>query len=314
MASFCYDKNMPLQLVEVRTSDGLPLPGLLFEPETATKKVALYLHGNGSSSVFYSVEETNTMAKQLNKAGIAYFPFNNRGAHLIHKLDRLTQDGVEREPYGMIYELIHDCVQDIDGAVKYLKGLGYTTFYLIGSSTGANKICVYNHYEPRNVFSKYVMLSGGDDSGIYYEEFGKERFMKIIETAKKEVAKGNGRTLVSSKLLGNDEVWFSHQSILDIINPDGDYNTFPFNDFMNKLGISSKPLFKYYSEITKPFLVLYGSDDEYCYGDTKKVLAILKDRKNSKAEAEFEIIQDADHGFTGSEQELANIVTSYLAQ
>lgn len=304
---------MSLQLVEFRTDDGLPLPGLLFEPEPATKKVALYLHGNGSSSIFYSVEETTMMAKQLNKAGIAYFPFNNRGANLIHKLNRVTKEGVEREPYGMVYELIHDCIQDIDGAVKYLKGLGYTTFYLIGSSTGANKICVYDHYKPKNIFSKYVLLSGGDDSGIYYEEFGEERFMKILKTAKSEISKGNGRMLVPVKLLGNDE-WFSYQSILDIIDPDGDYNTFPFNDLMNKLGLSSKPLFKYYSDITKPFLVLYGSEDEYCYGDVKRVVNTLKDHKNPKAKVEFKIMQGADHGFEGREQELANIVTDYLTE
>mgnify|MGYP001563190287 CR=1 FL=1 len=88
---------MYLTLVELKTRDGLRLPGLLYEPEhKATKKVVIFLHGNGSSSAFYHVKYNNTAADVFNRAGISYFAFNNRGAHYIQKLTRKTR-GKEKE-------------------------------------------------------------------------------------------------------------------------------------------------------------------------------------------------------------------------
>jgi predicted alpha/beta hydrolase len=39
-------------LVQIATEDGLTLPGIFYEAQNS-KKAAIYLHGNGSSSVFY---------------------------------------------------------------------------------------------------------------------------------------------------------------------------------------------------------------------------------------------------------------------
>ncbi|MEK9179651.1 MAG: hypothetical protein AAB893_04255, partial [Patescibacteria group bacterium] len=131
------------QLVNFETRDHLMLPGLLYEPERKTKKILVYLHGNGSSCVFYKTDLMNCLAETLTDNGFSFFPFNNRGANLIKKLDRKLPDGTkERVLYGMTYEIIKDCVIDIDGAIEYLTSLGYNEIYLVGSSTGANKICV----------------------------------------------------------------------------------------------------------------------------------------------------------------------------
>ena len=72
--------------VQFESIDKLMLPGMLFEPEEKTKKVAINLHGNGSASVFYNFERTDSFAKELNKQNISFFTFNNRGAHYIKKL------------------------------------------------------------------------------------------------------------------------------------------------------------------------------------------------------------------------------------
>ena len=45
---------------------------------------------------------------------------------------------------GCAYERIRDCVLDIDGAVRELRRRGYRDITLIGHSTGANKIAVYD--------------------------------------------------------------------------------------------------------------------------------------------------------------------------
>src|SRR5271167_1539659 len=117
---------MENEIVQIKTVDGLTLPGYLYK-SVKSKKVAIFLHGNGSSSVFYSDELKEKQANALNKIGVSYLLFNNRGAHLIKKL---TVDG-KRKRFGMAYEKIKDCVKDIDAAILFLKKLGYEEFYLI---------------------------------------------------------------------------------------------------------------------------------------------------------------------------------------
>lgn len=291
--------------VEFDTEDGLNLPGLLYEAK-GSKKVAIHLHGNGSSSVFYDVKENNDLPNELNKKGISLLKFNNRGAHIIKKLNVKVGDEVERKKFGCAYEIIKECVFDVDGAVKFLQGLGYKEFYLIGASTGANKICVYNYYKPKNVFSKYILLCGGDDTGIYYSVLGKQKFYKLLKTSKEMIKNGKGDELVKELL--PDEM-FSYKGFYDIANPDGDYNCFPFSEAFGKAKLSTRPLFRYFKTIKIPSLVVYGENDEYAWGNVPKIVDILKSHQSI---FNYKIIKDTDHGFTGKKQELSKIISDWM--
>jgi pimeloyl-ACP methyl ester carboxylesterase len=302
---------MQLQLIHFKTNDHLTLPGILYEPDSKTNKVAIYLHGNGTSSVFYDPTK-NILGKQLADIGIAFFPFNNRGANLIKSLKKETQSGEERVLYGTAYEIIKECILDINSAISLLKEKGYSEFYLIGESTGANKIVVYNYYQQSNPVSKYILLSGGDDTGLYYNEFGKEKFKKILEISKKMIRDGHGTELISRELY--ESMPMSYQSMYDTINPDGDYNIFPFNETLNNLKLSKKELFLEYKTIHKPTLVVYGNDDEYCYGKVPECVEILRKNTSDPELFQYKIIENADHGFHGKETELFNIICNFLAK
>ena len=149
------------EFISFLSTDNIKLPGLLFKPEKKTKKVALFLNGNGSSGAFYSPTRINIIATKLHSLNVAFFPFNNRGAHYIMSLKRkidvenATEDDQteERVNFGMSYELVKDCIKDIDGAINFLKEKGYEEFYLIGMSSGANKAVVYNYYKKTNEIS-----------------------------------------------------------------------------------------------------------------------------------------------------------------
>jgi predicted alpha/beta hydrolase len=209
--------------VNFETPDRLKLPGLLFEPKEKTNKVLISLHGNGNASVFYRPEGTNSMAEELDKIGVSYFPFNNRGAHYVTKFKWL-ENGVKKEvKYGTAFELIKESVLDIDAAIKYLHSRGFSEFYLIGHSTGANKICVYDRYQKNNPVSKYILLGGGDDTGLYYQDMGAKKFFATMDRCKGEIFRGHGRKLVPANITGSI---MSYQSLFDTINPDGDYIRF----------------------------------------------------------------------------------------
>lgn len=294
------------KFVDFETSDGLTLPGLLYESR-GSKKAVIYLHGNGSSSIFYDEKEYRDLPEALYKKGISFFKFNNRGANIIKKFT-IEKDGVEeRVPFGMAYEKIRECVLDIDGAVKFLQKLGYKEFYLAGASTGANKICVYDHYKPKNIFKKYVLICGGDDTGIYYNLLGKVKFFKLLAKAKKKIENREGLE-IATETLPIGEV-FSYQGFYDIANPDGDYNCFPFSEAFKRVKISTKPLFRYFKSVKTPSIVIYGEKDEYTWGNIKKVVGTLK---KYQPDFEYKVIDGADHRFTGKQKELANIIADWL--
>lgn len=285
----------------MKTRDGLVLPGLLYRPKRSSK-VLISLHGNGTSSVFYDEKENESLSKELAKKSISFFTFNNRGAHIKKNFQVGKGKKVSK---GMAYELIKECIEDIDTAIRFLSKRGYKEFYLIGFSTGANKICVYNHYKKRNRISRYILVGGGDDTGIYYYELGKKKFYKLLEKAKRMKKKRRGDELISELV----PMIFSWKSFYDIANPDGDYNTFPFYEALRNVKLSKKPLFRYFKAIKKPSLVVYGSEDEYAWGDVSRAVNLLE---KQNPDLDYKIIQGGDHGLSGHTDKLAKIVAGWL--
>jgi pimeloyl-ACP methyl ester carboxylesterase len=291
------------KFVQFKTSDNLILPGLLFEVQTS-KEVAIFLHGNGSSSVFYF--DDYSLAKELNKKGISLLMFNNRGAHIIKKFNVESNGVVERKRFGMAYENIKESIFDIEGAVAFLEKQGYKNFHLIGTSTGANKICVFNYYRPKNNVSKYVLVSGGDDTGIYYSMLGKSKFQKILELSKKKIQEGKGEEIICD-LLPDDVL--SYKAFWDMCNPDGDYNIFPYTEVIERIKLSTKKLFRHFKSIRKSTMIIYGENDEYVPWGTEKIYKILKDYQPNFT---YKIIQATDHQYSGKIPVLAKLIAHWL--
>jgi len=302
---------MKLDFVSLLSTDKLKLPGLLFTPDKPTKKAAIWLHGMGDNGMFYNPVRMNALGNALTEAGITFLSFNNRGAH-----DKKTLRYADKDmdyQGGTHYELIADCVKDIDGAVQYLKDKKYTEFNLIGHSTGANKVCVYNQKSTKNPFAKYVLAGPGDDTGLFFEELGEASFASTLAEAKEQVKSGKGEELVAPS---SPMYPFSAQSAYDILNPDGDYNTFPFyEDTTKRLG--GKPLFQEYRKIRVPTLVVYGDRDEYVQtaGTVSDALILFEDNTHESIidDCGFLTIENADHGFHGAEKTFAAAVANWLS-
>lgn len=292
-------------LVQIKTTDGLTLPGLLYEAPRA-KEAMIFLHGNGSTTVFYDDDQRIELAKALNKKGVSFLMFNNRGAHYIKKLDFVNKGKTESKRLGTAYEKIKDCIKDIDGAIKFLEEKGYSKFYLIGESTGANKICVYHFYKLLNKVSRYILVSGADDTGIFYEQLGKKRFYELLKEAKEKIKKGKGEELIIELV---PDILTSYNAYYDTCNPDGDYNTFPYLEVIKKIKLSSKPLFRYVKSINKPTLAIYGEKDEYALEGGGTSSKILKQQCPSFT---HKVIKNGNHAFSEHQKEYAKIVTEWL--
>ncbi|MGA8807693.1 MAG: alpha/beta hydrolase [Thermoanaerobaculia bacterium] len=270
---------------------------MLYEPRRKSKRAIVWLHGGGGASVFES-RRTNLLASVFIAQGIAFFPFNNRGSGIV----RRAGDDFG----GAAFERIRDCVADIDGAVRVLWRRGYRDITLAGHSTGANKIAVYDHYKPRNRAKRYVLLAGGDDTGILYAQLGARKFNALLAKAKAMIKSRRGDDL-APPIPG--QTMLSWRALYDIANPDGDYNVFPFFEAMSGTKLSRRPL-RYIRAIRKPSLYIYGDRDEYCFDDVPRCVSILAQQVNARAE--IVIVHDADHGFSGREEELGGLIANWI--
>ncbi len=279
------------RLVSFEATDGVRLSGLLFEPRRRSKRAVIFLHGTGGASIF-DQRRTNIFADAFTRAGIAYFPFDNRGSQVVRRLRRKRKsiNG------GSAHERIRDAVHDIDGAANVLRKRGYRDLILVGHSTGANKVAAYDHYRRRNPIRRYVLLGGGDDSGLLYAQLGARRFRSALERARE---RRNSDELVPRSLSSQPMSW---RAFYDMANPRGDYNVFDFGEGK----------FRYLRGIRKPALFVYGDRDEFV-GDVPRAVGILADAIGPKPNVEFVILEDADHGFSGRERELADLVVHWVA-
>jgi len=287
------------QLIRFEATDSVVLSGLLYEPRRRTRRAAIFLHGTGGASIFDS-DRTNLLAREFVNAGFAFFPFNNRGAHLVRRLRRRGKS----IGGGMAYEVIRDCVHDIDGAVRELRRRGYRELHLVGHSTGANKIAVYDSRKKRNPIRRYVFLAGGDDTGLLYAELGPRRFESSLRKAREMIRAKRGGEMMPSRMM-------SWRSFYDTANPDGDYNVFPFLEEMRGLRLGRRRPFRMIEAIRKPSLYVYGENEQFAHGDLPRCAAILA--AHVAANAEIVILEGADHGFGGYEEELGKLVTAWLS-
>ena len=287
------------RLVRFEATDGAPLAGALFEPRRRTTRVAVFLHGTGGASVM-EAKRTTRLAEAFTAAGVAWFPFNNRGSQVIRRLGKTLG--------GAAMEKIRDCIFDIDGAVRALRALGYRDVTLVGHSTGANKIAVYDSIRPRNRVQRYVLIGGGDDTGLIYERLGARRFAAALARAKAMIRARRGDELVPPAYYALPMSW---RSFYDMANPNGDYNVFPFLEVMRNVRLSRRPRFRHLRSMRKPALFLYGENDEYCYGDVSRCVEILSEVVGPRAE--LAILEDTDHGFSDREREVAEVILRWMA-
>ena len=239
------DREPACRLVRFEATDDVGLAGLLYEPAGGKASACLvWLHGTGGASVFES-RRTNLLAAEFLARGIAFFPFNNRGAHVVRRAGRSLG--------GSAFERIRECVFDVDGAVRELRRRGYREFFLAGHSTGANKVAVYDRLQPRNRFKRYILLAGGDDTALMNATAAQ------LAKAREMIRARRGNELMPRRLM-------SWHAFYDVANPRGDYNVFA-------------PPWRQIKRIRKPSLYIYGDSDEYAPN-----IAALAEHVGPKAE------------------------------
>ena len=122
---------MKQELVRINSADKIEMVGMLYEPEEKSNKIVIHVHGLCGN--FYENRFIDILAKNYTSKKISLLTFNNRGTNYISEFLK----GDEFEIIGGCNEKFIDCLLDIEGAIKYVKGKGYNDIILEGHSYGS---------------------------------------------------------------------------------------------------------------------------------------------------------------------------------
>jgi len=180
--------NIDTRLCVFKTEDNERLHGLLFTPQNQPSDLALVLV-HGVAMNFY-LPPLVTFGQELAERGFHSFVINTRGHDWISRAGNLTQFG------GSAYEVLEDCLPDLDGALAYLNEQGYRRFVFIGHSLGAIKSIIYQGTRRRADVVGIVSCSAPRQ--FYSERAARQPgFREVIDKAEALIAEGKADELLS---------------------------------------------------------------------------------------------------------------------
>ncbi|MDX1944136.1 MAG: alpha/beta fold hydrolase [Pirellulaceae bacterium] len=285
---------MRVELVRTVTRDGLRLDGALAEPSAATSDrargtAAILLHGVGGN--FYGSSTLEPLVPALQRLGIAALLVNTRGHDAVFSASL----GVQRRRFGAAYETVDDCRHDLAAWIQHLAVRGHQRIALIGHSLGAIKAVYAQASEKSPLVATVVAISGPRLSYAAYVNAPESAvFFESFDTARRMVEAGQGEELFTSKF--PFPLLITAAGFIDKYGPAERYN-----------------LLRFAAELPCPALFTYGGK-ELAHGGIpfaglpEALLALPNaDRR------QVEIIDGADHFYTGTGAELVACVSRWLA-
>lgn len=282
------------ELVQVKTSDNLPLSGFLTQPKKNSTDIILNLHG--TSGNFYWNNFYESLSKMALDLGFAFLATNNRGAG-VYELEIGTIS------HGASLEKFEDCLLDIDAWIEFCLNKGYKNIILEGHSFGTEKSVYYMAKGKCKDNIKAVILLGFSDNVGTQQRYEKKIGKNYFDEARKLVSEGKSEQLLSDLKGLAGELPISAQTYLNFFSENSE----------NSIAL---PLRKgrdltNFQNIQVPVLGVIGDkeDGEYTIIPIQEAMNLLKS-ENKLAEAYQ--IKNCSHGFDGKEVELVKIVQDFL--
>lgn len=282
----------------IDTADGLELHGLLYEPDSATKSVLVHVHGMGGN--FYENKYVDFLAATLVHAGIALCVFNNRGCELMKDTYKTEKDSTQKiVRVGGAYERFEDCVLDIKATVDFVEKK-FSDIHLSGHSLGCPKTSYYVTETNDVRIKSLALLSPSDMLGLVRAEY--ETFLETHAEATKLVSEDKGDQLLTNDLW--DDVPLSASTYLSLFGDRANVGIFNFYDPGDSLEILGK--------ITIPTFAVMGRNDDALTVSIEQTFSRIEKAMHNNKKVETKILGDANHGYRGHEQEIADVITQWV--
>lgn len=268
------EEGVNVQLVRLKTDDGVNLTGVLRRPR-ASKETACVVLIHGYSGNFYT-GVMEFLPEALTNRGIATLATNMRDHDHGPKKNRFEENRY-----------------DIAAAVDKMARLGYSPIFLYGHSMGTNRVLYYLE-ATQDLRIKGAILTGPPGNLFEWNirMFGSETANRILDQAQDLVAKGKGDQwmLINLGPLGNALYTANH--VVSLRGPK----------------TVSDP-FKNISRVFKPILIVHGLADRLA---DPNVADRLRNSAALKTNVTVVKIPGADHRFHGHHQDLLNIMFRWL--
>ena len=284
-------------LSEIVTEDKLIHQGLFYKPTKASEKAILWVHG--LSSTFYgNTKLLEVFAEYCEKESVGFVAFNNRGHDIvtgIKEIDKTKVKGYSRTIGGAGAEIFEESILDLDAGISFLIKQGFEKIYLVGHSTGANKVCYYAGLKNDLRVSGIALLSPLSDRlnpegpSAFYVHL----FTRLITSL----------GLGSKFLSGLSEYPVTSKRYLSLMTRGSAEDTFDYGD--------TDPKMMYFSRIVKSLLVVFGGIDELADRPVKQIKKVF-DSKTSSKNYNSVIVSGGYHSFNGKEKELAQTIFEWI--
>lgn len=286
------------QLHQIKTKDGLVYQGIFYTAKI--KKAAAIWLGGLASRFPDRVIRTETLAQILNNAGISFGIFDHRGAGVINSLKVKKGKKIKYILSGTTYEKFENCILDVEAIIKFCKKLGYKKIFLLGHSTGANKLAYYIYKKAGKNVAGFGLLGPLSDVPGFKLSLGK-KYRSTLKLAQQMIRQRKGDDLIPT-LLRNNVLWTANR-FWSIARDNGVENTFP----------AYNPKIKFYwtKKIKQPILIIIGSQDQHADIPVKKIFSRFKQEIPNQWFS-GKIITGADHGFNKKEKELAISIAQWI--
>lgn len=274
-----------VSLVYVKTETGIRLDGALHKPANATRpqlgvvdaagkqgmssatqaahpsEIVLMIHADGDDFTSPSILETvqNLFLEQ----GRAVLRINTSGKGVVNYYN--VHKGAER--HGTVYEIVHDCLGEIDTWIAWLRRQGYERVTLVGHRLGAVKALYYGaEGVDAKIVKRIVALSPPRLSHAFFLENDPEGlFVRDFAEAQKLLKAGKPLAYFEASYPAPDLT--SAQTYYDKYGPEERYNVLAFA-----------------RKISCPALFMMGSLEErglvVARGLTKDLRLLADDRPN----------------------------------
>lgn len=280
-------------VVEIETPKKVRLRGLWYGPQKS-KRVIVFVHGLGGSA--FSMRRT---LDALVSKDTAVFSFSNRGHDLMSDIAVTSGKGIPRRS-GKAHEVFTECVDDIEGAIRFVRTRGAKSIFIAGHSTGCQKSIYWaSKKKGGRAVTGIILLAPISDYEAELHRKGKLKIERAEKYARTLVRRGKQHELMP------DTLWhevMDAQRFLSLYTKETPENTFPYGRPEQTPDVLSA--------VRTPVLVCWAENDEYADRPVEEIADWFE--WNIKAPHRVVVIPKVSHGFKGGETEVARTIRAFV--
>ena len=261
------------QLISLRTTDGVRLDGVLYQPTKPGPVGLMLVHGYGGT--FYGAyfrQLGQTAAEQ----GITTLALNMRD----HDNGPKVSDFIDNQT-------------DIATGVTHLRSLGIRRIVLLGQSMGSNRVLYYEAAAADPIIAATVLVSGpGNLFQWNVWQFGREKAQASVDEALRLRVAGHDRELMLVDLGPLGKALYTPRYLLSLRGPEA--RSDPYQNI---------------SKVKNPVLILQGKADKLIEPD---IADRLRKAATDNPKVDVVYVDGADHGFSQHQPMLIDRVLGWI--